>query len=61
MIISTISLNQHADIYATLTNRQQHNTDSEILFTGNHPELGTVILFQNGANDTGTLIQLGRG
>ncbi|MCL7421617.1 MAG: hypothetical protein M8364_12010 [Methylobacter sp.] len=61
MIVSTITLDQHADIYATLTNRQQHDTGSETLFTGNHPELGTVILFQNGANDTGTLIQLGQG
>jgi hypothetical protein len=60
MIISEITLQQHADIFEAKTDRETHQAGTETFYTGHHPELDTVILFQNGANDSATLIELNK-
>ena len=60
MIISEITLQQHADIYEQMTDRETHHAGTETFYTGHHPELDTIILFQNGASDSGTLFKLGK-
>ncbi|EIC29870.1 hypothetical protein [Methylomicrobium album] len=60
MIISAITLDQHADIYEAMTNRQTHHAGSETFYTGHHPELDTIVIFQNGASDSATLIEIGK-
>jgi hypothetical protein len=60
MIISAITLDQHTAIFEAMTNRQTHHAGSETFYTGHHPELDTVVIFQNGASDSATLIEIGK-
>ncbi|PPD44896.1 MAG: hypothetical protein CTY16_11070 [Methylobacter sp.] len=59
MKISELTLDQHAQIYNELTNIQVQKTEHELFFTGNHPDLGLCVLFQNGCSNSGTLLQIG--
>lgn len=60
MIFSEIDMDQHADIYEQMTDRKTHHAGGETFYTGHHPELDMIILFQNGASDSGTLIEVGK-
>jgi hypothetical protein len=60
MIISGITLQEHADIYEAMTDRQTHHAGTEIIYTGHHPELDTLVIFQNGVSDSATLIEIGK-
>jgi hypothetical protein len=60
MIISAITLQEHADIYEQMTDRKTHHAGRETFYSGHHPDYDAIILFQNGASDSATLIEVGK-
>lgn len=62
MRVTEIGLQEYADIYEGMIDREEESTGSETFYKGTHPDYdGLLFLFQNGPTDTATLIQLGAG